>query len=100
MQLCTTLSAIWFYAFSSNFLQHEAPPHPHPASQYIVPLVKWVVASTPVCQDQAKTDGLEDAGQSSNSDGIEWALLGEDLRDELANLSVTLHESETGKDGW
>lgn len=54
-----------------------------PASRRNVRLVKWVVASTPIGQDQAKANSLEDAGQSPNGDSVKWALLREYLRDEL-----------------
>jgi hypothetical protein len=66
----------------------------HPCSSYLIcpsnhsdprygiearRLVKRVGAGSPVCEEQAETDGLEDAGKSTNSDGIKWALLGDDL---------------------
>ena len=47
-------------------------------------LVEWVVAGTPVGQDQAQPDSLEDACQSSDGNGVHWAFLSEDLGDELA----------------
>jgi hypothetical protein len=51
-------------------------------------LVEGVGAGTPVCEEQAKTNGLEDAGKSTNSDGINGTLLGDDLCDELVMLVV------------
>lgn len=38
---------------------------------------------TPPGHEHAEADGLEDAGKSTNGDGVERALLGEDLGDEL-----------------
>jgi hypothetical protein len=46
-------------------------------------LVEWVGAGSPVCEEHAETDSLEDAGQDANSDGINWTLLNDELRDEL-----------------
>lgn len=52
-------------------------------------LVEWVGAGAPVGEEQAEADGLEDARQGANSNGVEWALLSEDLGDELRVQSVT-----------
>lgn len=38
---------------------------------------------SPPSEEQTETYGLEDAGESTNGDGIERALFSEDLRDEL-----------------
>ena len=38
---------------------------------------------SPPSEEQTETDGLEDASESTNSDGVKRALLSEDLRDEL-----------------
>ena len=46
-------------------------------------LVEWVGAGAPPGQEQGEADGLEDAGKSSDCDGVERALLGGDLSDEL-----------------
>lgn len=43
----------------------------------------WVGPGTPVGQEHGQTDGLEDAGKGANGDGVKWALLGEDLGNEL-----------------
>lgn len=46
-------------------------------------VVKEVGAGSPVAKEQAEADGLEDAGESANGNGVEGALFGEDLGDEL-----------------
>jgi hypothetical protein len=51
----------------------------------IDPLVEWVRACAPPGHKHCQTDSLEDASKSANSDGVEWALLGDDLGDELCN---------------
>ena len=38
---------------------------------------------SPVCKEQAETDGLEDTGKGAHCNSVERTLLGEDLRDEL-----------------
>ncbi len=38
---------------------------------------------SPVGQEQAEADSFKDTCESTNGDGIERTLLGEDLRDEL-----------------
>lgn len=63
-------------------------------------LVKRVVAGTPVGQDQAETDSLENTGKSADGDRIEGALLCEDLRDELERTSaLSLAEISIAVDG-
>lgn len=49
-------------------------------------LVEGVGSGAPVGQDQAEADGLEDAGQRTDGEGINRALLQEELRDELEVL--------------
>ena len=46
-------------------------------------LVEGVGAGSPVGEEHAETDGLEDAGKSTNGDGVHGALLGDDLGDNL-----------------
>lgn len=46
-------------------------------------LVEWVGAGSPPPEDQAEANGLEDAGESADGDGVERAFLSEDLGDEL-----------------
>jgi len=46
-------------------------------------LVERVGASAPVGQEQRKTNGLHDTGNSTNSDGVKGALLGENLGEDL-----------------
>ena len=50
-------------------------------------LVKGVGAGAPVGEEEGKTNGLEDAGNSANGDGVKRALLGEDLGDDLGDVS-------------
>ena len=49
-------------------------------------LVEGVGAGAPVREEHAEAHGLEDAGQSTDGNGVEGALLGEDLGDELVLL--------------
>jgi len=42
-------------------------------------LVEWVGAGSPVGEEQAKTDSLEDASESTDGYGVSWALFGDDL---------------------
>ena len=46
-------------------------------------LVEGVGAGSPVGEEQAETDSLEDAGKSADGDGVHGALLGDDLGDNL-----------------
>jgi len=46
-------------------------------------LREQVWAGTPVSEEEGQTDGLEDAGEGADGDGVERALLGEDLGDDL-----------------
>lgn len=49
-------------------------------------LVERVGAGAPVRQEEREADRLEDAGNSTNCDSIQWALLSEDLRDDLNHV--------------
>ena len=51
-------------------------------------LVEWVGAGTPVGEEKGETDSLKDTGESTDSDGVKRALLGNDLGDDLGVLSV------------
>jgi hypothetical protein len=46
-------------------------------------LVEGVGAGSPVGEEQAEADGLEDTGNGTDSDGVKRALLGNDLGDDL-----------------
>ena len=59
----------------------------HSGAKY---LVEWVGAGSPIGEEQAKADSLKDTSQGADSDGIEWTLLCEDLRDELRVVSFNL----------
>ena len=43
---------------------------------------------SPPCQEQGKTNSLEDTGKSTNGNGIKRSLLSEDLCDELQLISI------------
>jgi len=51
-------------------------------------LVEWVGAGTPVGEEDGETDGLHDAGDNTDGDGVEWALLGDNLGDDLKGSLV------------
>ena len=46
-------------------------------------LVEGVGAGAPVGEEQRQADGLHDAAEGANGDGIERALLSDDLGDDL-----------------
>ena len=54
---------------------------------YIDPLLEVVAervgSGSPVGQEQTQADGLENASEGANGNGVERSLLGDDLRDEL-----------------
>ena len=43
---------------------------------------------SPPGEEERETDGLEDAGESSNGNSVEWSLLSGDLCNELMRLVV------------
>jgi hypothetical protein len=51
-------------------------------------LVEGVGAGAPVGEEQRQANGLKNTGKGSNGDGVERALLGEDLRDNLRAMLV------------
>ena len=51
-------------------------------------LVEWVGSSAPVCEEQAEADGLEDAGQNTDSDSVERSLLSDDSGNDLKIVSL------------
>jgi len=48
-------------------------------TQLIQHLVEWVGSCSPVGEEQAQSDGLEDAGDDTNGDCIQRSLLGDNL---------------------
>ena len=54
----------------------------------ITRLVERVGAGSPPCKEQAQTDSLKDASNSTNGNGVHRALFREDLRDDLQGLST------------
>lgn len=61
--------------------------HHNSLSQVDNPLLEWVGAGSPVCEEQAETDGLEDTGNGTDGDRVERSLLGDDLGDDLLYIS-------------
>ncbi len=55
-------------------------------------VVQEVGAGSPVAKEQAEADGLKDAGESADGNGVEGALFGEDLGDELVTRQRFLIE--------
>jgi len=53
-------------------------------------LVEGVGAGSPVGEEQAEADGLENTGNGTDSDGVKRALLGEDLGDDLDNVRIKI----------
>jgi hypothetical protein len=51
-------------------------------------LVEGVGAGSPVGEEERETDGLHTAGESTDGNGVERALLGEDLGDNLTLLTT------------
>lgn len=52
-------------------------------------LVEGVGAGSPVGEEQAEADSLEDAGNSADGNGVERALLSKDLGDNLMAVRYT-----------
>jgi hypothetical protein len=50
-------------------------------------LVEGVGAGSPVGEEQAEADGLEDTGNGADGNGVKRTLLGEDLGDNLDRVS-------------
>jgi hypothetical protein len=46
-------------------------------------LVEWVGACSPVGEEQAEANGLEDTAKSADSECVDWSLLNQDSGDEL-----------------
>jgi len=60
-------------------------------------LVEWVGngAGAPVGHEDGKTDGLHKAGDKTDGDGVKWALLGDNLGDDLLKLLDYRHVDES-----
>ena len=50
-------------------------------------LVKGVGSGSPVCEEDAQTHGLEDAGQNANGDSVNGTVLNNESRDQLKKRS-------------
>jgi hypothetical protein len=53
-------------------------------------LFEGVGAGSPVGEEQAETDSLEDTGNGTDGDGVKWALLSENLGDDLRIVSFNM----------
>lgn len=77
-----------FHAMSTHFNAYSAAVwkvhyvHLHHSTK-ARRLVKWVGAGSPVGEEQAESDGLEDTGNGADGNGIKWSLLSDKLGDEL-----------------
>lgn len=58
----------------------------HPSN--MINLVEWVGSSAPVGEEQAETDGFEEAGKDTNSDSVDRSVLSNEGRDELVTVSL------------
>jgi hypothetical protein len=67
-----------------NFLPTSIPPHHQTCSHR---LIEGVCASSPPSEEKRESDRLEDAAQGTNGDSIEGTFLGEDLGDELRDVT-------------
>jgi hypothetical protein len=59
-------------------------------------LVEGVGAGSPVGEEQAEADGLEDTGNGTDSDGVKRTLLGDDLGDDLHDIRNGIVTCEDG----
>jgi hypothetical protein len=53
----------------------------------MIHLVEDASAGSPVGEEERETDGLEDTGEGTDGNGVERALLGKDLGDDLEVVS-------------
>ena len=53
-------------------------------------LLEGVGAGTPIGEEQAEADGLENTGKTADKDGVKRALLSEDLGDDLEGISIKI----------
>ena len=64
-----------------------------------IDLLERVGAGAPPGEEHGQTDGLKDASQGADGDGVERALFGEDLGDELRKIiSMSRHCVMTARD--
>jgi hypothetical protein len=69
----------WCINLSRQDENPQTPSHAHRTRH----LVEGVGAGSPVGEEHAEADGLEDAGDGTDSNGVERTLLSEDLGDDL-----------------
>lgn len=69
--------------FTANGKSLTPLPLLHPCTY----LVEGVGAGSPVGEEHGETDGLSDAGSSTDGDGVQGTLLGDDLGDDLWEVS-------------
>ena len=85
-------SELPFYSYAA-FHHHLRHARTLPHSYYLWTshsphgLVKRAGSRAPVGEEQAQPNCLEDASDKTNGNLIQWALLSDDLRDELESLS-------------
>jgi len=56
-------------------------------SQLPCRLLEWVGSCAPVCEEQTEADGLEEPGQNTDDNGVEWALLSDDGGHDLHDVN-------------
>lgn len=54
-------------------------------------LVEWVGSGTPVGQEQAEADSLEETGDETDGNSVKRSLLSDNTGDELRNMSELFH---------
>jgi hypothetical protein len=71
---------------------HSRPPNENPKLPYkllvTIRLVEGVGAGSPVGEEQAEANSLEDAGDGTYGNGVERALLSQNLGDDLVSIST------------
>ena len=72
--------------------QEGNPNSSSSAVPYANHLVEGVGAGSPVGKEQAEADSLKDTGNGTDSNGVKRALLGDDLRDNLACVSFDVFD--------
>ena len=80
---------------SSSFLPYQFPHQPDSSiaaqsAGRCTNLVERIGASSPPRKKDAQAHSLENAGDSTDSDSVQWAFLQGDLRDELVTISKSL----------
>lgn len=53
-------------------------------------LVEWVGPGSPVCEEHAQADSLEQAGQNTNGNSVKRSLLSDDTGEDLRYVSMMI----------